>query len=250
MSIPDINIGDASIPRIDIWLAPLKQDLLVPRLPHGVSMALPRVDMPGCVEAHVDSELQTGLTTNDPDRVAIYCDAGMPSFNAMSYEPHKLQPVFKGSLPKFANTEAETPDEPEAPFLPIPKQPIHTANTSKAETSSKPQCEEGELLRNGQCIEVVEPEAPVIAQVAEQYLPPLEAVTTTATIATVATVSALIAKPVADFLLKLIKPMIKKIIGKIKKAMGKQTPVRSVRQRRLAQRSRNRVLRQARDLMG
>ena len=87
-------------------------------------------------------------------------------------------------------------------------------------------------------------------RVVAQYLPPLEAVTTTATIATVATVSALIAKPVADFLLKLIKPMIKKIIGKIKKAMGKQTPVRSVRQRRLAQRSRNRVLRQARDLMG
>ncbi|MBG79149.1 MAG: hypothetical protein CMJ39_00385 [Phycisphaerae bacterium] len=250
MSIPEIVLGNASIDDVGIWVTPIRQDLLIPQLPHGVTMALPRIDMPGCVEAHVDSELQTGLTTNDPDRVAIYCDSGMPSFNSMSYEPNRLVPVFKSELPKFANSEAKPADAPEAPFLPIPTQPIHTATTSEAIASSKPRCEQDEFLRDGKCIKLVKPDIPVIAQVAEQYLPPLEAVTTTATIATVATVSALVAKPVADFLLKLIKPMIKKIIAKIKKAMGKSPPLRSVRQRRLAQRSKNRLLRQARDLMG
>lgn len=213
-------------------------------------MQLPVVNMPGCVEAHVDSELQTGLTTSDPDRVAVYCDSGMPSFNAMSYEPNKLTPVRESTLPKIGNTDTETQESSETPALPIPTQPIQTASTAKRKASSKPQCEDGELLRNGKCIEIVEPETPVIAQVAEKYLPPLEAVTTTATIATVATVSALMAKPVADFLLKLIKPLIKKIIGKIKKAMGAKVQIRSVRQRRLSQRSKNQVIRQARDLMG
>ncbi len=213
-------------------------------------MSLPVVNMPGCVEAHVDSELQTGLTTSDPDRVAIYCDSGMPSFKPMSFQPNRLKPPVKNQLPKIGNTSPETPEPPGVPVLPIPPQPLHTANTSKSSAASKPRCEEDEFLKDGECIAVEQPATPVIVQVAEKYLPPLEAATTTATIATIATVSALLAKPAADFLLKLIKPMIKKIIGKIKKAMGKKVRPRSVRERVLAQRSRNRLLRQARDLMG
>ena len=92
MSIPDVGIAQSSIPDIGTRVEPLSLDLLIPRLPHGVSMDLPVVNMPGCVEAHVDSSLQTGLTTNDPDRVAIYCDAGMPSFSAMYtiYTAHSI----------------------------------------------------------------------------------------------------------------------------------------------------------------
>ena len=114
---------------------------------------------------------------------------------------------------------------------------------------TKPQCEEDEILRDGECITIVRPEHQEFT-IGGKYLPPLEAATTTAAIATVATVSALLAKPIANWLLKLIKPAIKKIIAKIKKMLGKPVPIRSVRQRVLAQRSRYRVLRQARDLMG
>lgn len=213
-------------------------------------MALPVVNMPGCVEAHVDSGLQTELTTSDPDRVAIYCDSGMPSFSAMSYEPNRLKPPVTEGLPKIGDMSTEASEPPEVPALPIPPQPIHTASTSRSKPASKPECKEDEYLKDGECIAIEQPVTPVILEVATKYLPPLEAATTTATIATIATVSALLAKPVADFLLKLIKPMIKKIIGKIKKAMGKKVRPRSLRERVLAQRLRNRLLRQARDLMG
>ena len=59
----------------------------------------------------------------------------------------------------------------------------------------------------------------------EQFLPAPQVVTTTATIAIVATSSALLAKPLADLLLKVVKPAIKKAMGAIQKKLGK-TPYR------------------------
>ena len=55
---------------------------------------------------------------------------------------------------------------------------------------------------------------------AEQYLPSIPIVSTTATIAVVATSSALLAKPLADLLLKVIKPLVKKVIDSGKKKLG------------------------------
>jgi len=63
-------------------------------------------------------------------------------------------------------------------------------------------------------------------------------VVTTASIAVVATTSALLAKPFADILLKVIKPTTKKIIKKIASIRGKEVKVESVKDRRDAQRDR------------
>ena len=255
MSIPDIGLAGASVPDISLYTPPIRTGLLVPQLPSGVSMQLPVVQIPGCVEAHIDSELQTELTTNDPGRVAVYCDSGMPSYDPMSFEPNRLQPVGVNQLPNTGELgrEQEKPDEVAEP-QPLPRQSlpsfnVATANMEEEPVVSRPKCQQNEIIKNGKCIKLVQPENK-IAEVAAKYLPPLEAATTTATIATVATLSALVAKPIADFLLKLIKPMIKKIIAKIKKALGKKVKVRSLRERILAQRARNQLLRQARDLMG
>ena len=57
----------------------------------------------------------------------------------------------------------------------------------------------------------------------EQYLPTVGTVSTTAVIATVATTSALFAKPLADLILRVVKPVIKKVMGKINSALGRQT---------------------------
>ena len=62
--------------------------------------------------------------------------------------------------------------------------------------------------------------------VVEAFLPAPQLVTTTAVIAAVATGSALLAKPLADLLLKVVKPAIKKAIGAIQKKLGK-TPYRA-----------------------
>ncbi len=55
----------------------------------------------------------------------------------------------------------------------------------------------------------------------EAFLPAPQVATTTAVIATVATGSALLAKPLADLLLKVVKPVVKKAIGAIQKKLGK-----------------------------
>ena len=253
MPVPDISIRANTITDIDIRDIPISFSAeAVPSLPEGVSMQLPIIQMPGCVEAHIDSELSPALTENDPSRVAIFCDAGMPSFNSMNYTPEVGVVHPATSVPKVGgeneSPEKAEPDVSQALPLRIPKQPIATARSEKAETS-KPQCGKMQVLLQGKCITIVEPVNPV-KETAVKYLPPLEAATTTATIATIATVSALLAKPIANFLLKLIKPMIKKIIAKIKKALGKKVIPRSCRERIIAQRSRNQLIRQARDLMG
>jgi hypothetical protein len=69
------------------------------------------------------------------------------------------------------------------------------------------------------------------------YLPAAPLVTTTAAVAATATSAAIIARPLGDFLLKAVKPTVKKVIKKIKEKMGKQVAVESVYQRRKFQRS-------------
>ena len=69
------------------------------------------------------------------------------------------------------------------------------------------------------------------------YLPAAPLVTTTAAVAATATSAAIIARPLGDFLLKAVKPTVKKVIKKIKEKMGKKVAVESVYQRRKFQRS-------------
>ena len=61
------------------------------------------------------------------------------------------------------------------------------------------------------------------------FLPSPQQVTTTASIAVVAT-SAALAKPLADLLLKLVKPAVKKAQKKLFGVFGKKTKVESVRE--------------------
>ena len=68
-------------------------------------------------------------------------------------------------------------------------------------------------------------------------------VTTTASIAVVATSSALLAKPVVDLLLKVVKPTVKKVLKKIATMRGKSPKVESLRDRRGQQRIRNKAIR-------
>ena len=66
------------------------------------------------------------------------------------------------------------------------------------------------------CVELYED-----INIVEQYLPSAQVAMTTASIAGVAGASALLAKPLADLLLRVFKPAIKQILGKVNKALGK-----------------------------
>ena len=74
-------------------------------------------------------------------------------------------------------------------------------------------------------------------------IPSAGSITTTASIAVVATTSALLAKPLADLLLKAVKPTVKKVIKKIAAIRGKSAPVQSLRDRQAEQRLRNHAIR-------
>ena len=182
--------------------------------PVTVDIGLPIVQIPGCVEAR-DSTSST-LPTDDPKGNFTVCDAGLPSYDPLQYEPNQV----------ILTTPAEVPKVPEPPEPPVPEIP----ETPK----TPPQT----VVLEEEKVET-EPEIPWV----EEYLPPVSTVTTTASIAVVATTSALLAKPLADFLLKLIKPTIKKILTKLKTMIGKKVKVESLRERRGQQRSRNKAVR-------
>ena len=201
--------------------------------------------MPGCVEAHPDGSPQ--LAQDDPRGARTYCDGSVPSFNPINFEPNQTLPTQK---PKVDTRQPKTPPVPE---LPIPKTPPASAVVecpTPAQQAKEPvgtylegfrkKVTDYQLIGN-QCIQITEkvslPEQ-VIAG-----LPSPGAVMTTGGIAVVATASALAAKPMVDILLKVIKPMVKKVMKKIAKIRGKQEEILSVTERRDLQRERTEAIR-------
>ena len=98
----------------------------------------------------------------------------------------------------------------------------------------------GYKLVGNQCIREVRDVA--LVQQALNGIPPVEVIITTGGIAVVATTSALLAKPFADILLKVIKPTVKKVIKKIATLRGKTPKTLSTSERRIEQRERNRAI--------
>ena len=210
----DINIRNVAIPETHIW--DIQVPSTIPRVvPVTQLIGTPIVNIPGCVTAHEKSDKNDTIVGDDPKGVKVFCDGQVPSYDPIQYEPENMVIERTAPVPKVPSPEAPTPQTPE-----IPKTPPQTAIVE--ETKPEP-----------------EPEIPWT----EEYLPPLGTVTTTASIAVVATTSALLAKPLADLLLKLIKPTIKKVIAKAKKMLGKKIKVESLRERRGQQRSRNKAVR-------
>ena len=95
-----------------------------------------------------------------------------------------------------------------------------------------------------ECIQITE-KVPLPEQIIAG-LPSAGAVMTTGGIAVIATTSALMAKPLADILLKVVKPTVKKVMKKIAKIRGKQPEVLSVRDRQDLQRERSHAIRELR----
>lgn len=178
--------------------------------------------MPGCVPVHPDAKLNPSLLQDDPGRVGTFCPHGqVPSFRPMDFTPNELVVVESDDA---ANQDEGSDEQPEAvkPAA-VPRLPEPSAKASeKTEEPAKP--------------------TKSIIEKAADGLPPVEAVVTTATIAVVAATSALLAKPFADLLLKVIKPTVKKVVKKVSQIRGKPVKVESVRERVLAQRDRNRAL--------
>ena len=163
----------------------------------------------------------------------------LPSFNAMDYRPEEL--VFDPVAP---TPKPSTPETPQAPTPATPNLP-----KPKAAIDEDPRCPplrakevgtviqggnkriSGYELQDGVCVVLYEeiklPEQMINA------VPSLPAATAVALTASVG-VAAGLATP---FLLKAIKPVVKKVLTKVSKAFGKKAPLLSVLERRKAQRA-------------
>ena len=242
IDIRSVEVRDINVPN---WMtAP-------PRIPSAppvtVQVGVPVIDIPGCVEAHIDNKKGTNdkLTEDDPDGARVFCDGNMPSFNPINYNPEELKYEQPPPKPPVVRPP-ETPAPPEVPKDAIPKveeqeePPCPPPNALRIGDVAQNQKERvsGYELQNGICVTLYE-DIPLTAQ----YLPAPQVAATTAVIAVTATSSALLAKPLADLLLKVFKPVIKKVITKVSKLRGKKVKIDSLKERRDLQRERSRAIR-------
>ena len=255
MEIPDIeiDIDDIRIPDIQVYQPPTwatDANAIFAAPPVTQEVGVPIVNIPGCVEAHEQntSKEKSGiLSEDDPKGVKTFCDAGVPSFNPLDYNKDELEFQYEAPVPKVA-----PPEQPEvqAPKTPQTKQAATVNCPTEAQKLKEPI---GTLVENGtkkiieyrlvgkECIPVKENIG--IPDQIIQAIPSAGAITTTGGIAVVATTSALLAKPLADLLLKVVKPTVKKVIKKIAAIRGKSVPVQSLRDRQAEQRLRNHAIR-------
>ena len=255
MEIPDIeiDINDIRIPDIQVYQPPrwtTDANAIFAAPPITQEVGVPIVNIPGCVEAHEQntSKEKSGiLSEDDPKGVKTFCDAGVPSFNPLDYNKDELEFQYEAPVPPVRSPEqpeVQAPKTPEAPRAVTVKCP------TEAQELKEPI---GTLVENGtkkiveyrlvgkECIPVKE-DIGIPDQII-QAIPSAGAITTTGGIAVVATTSALLAKPLADLVLKAVKPTVKKVIKKIAAIRGKSVPVQSLRDRQAEQRLRNHAIR-------
>ena len=230
MSIPTIEIEEVSVQEVYVpnWIQQQPTvDYLVP--PVVLNIGNPIVNMPGCVKTHKDNQyhksglpVDKNLVEQDPDKAMILCDAQVPSYDAMNYEPERLIITREAPIPDVRPPETPpTPDVPDTGDLspneevpcPGPNQPRVGDLTQKGDEKVIGH----ELSEDGKtCVVLYEN-----TTTAEKFLPSTNQVSTTAAIAVVATAAA----AATPLLLRVIKPIIKKTVDTIKKKFGK-TPYR------------------------
>ena len=259
LTIPDITVNGTGIPLIgtetigirdnfvadirDINIRETREWLVNPPqavpidVPVTVNAGTPIVNIPGCVEVHKenakkDPSRNKNLVNDDPKATTTLCDAGMPSYLPADYDARELfwqtintepekgdegvdtqeqEPIEAPSPPPPPPTDGQIPKEVECP-------PKNARRIGDRNQKGDEQVKEYKLTPDGKICETIWEPVPIV----DQYLPSVGVVTTTATIATVATASALFAKPLADLLLKAVKPVVKKVIAKVQKILGKK----------------------------
>ena len=215
--VPGVGIEALKIPHIFTRQVQVEH-AVSPSVPVTVDIGKPIVDIPGCVEVHPENKYPDGTKNKQlakDDDTVTFCDASMPSFNAMDYTPEQL--IITRDVPP---PPVEPPPEP--PTSPEVKPPTIPEGETECPAPNQPRV--GDLTQNGEekvighelqgttCVVLYEPTTPV-----EKFLPSTNQVSTTAAIAIVATASA----AATPLLLRLIKPAIKKLTTTAQKKLGR-----------------------------
>ena len=230
MSIPLIHVDDLGSVQIQNVTVP-NYHVHQPNVNHltppvVLNIGNPIIDMPGCVKAHQDNQyhksglpVDRNLVEDDPDQAMIVCDATVPSYDAMNYEPDQLIITREAGVPPVAPPpEVDPPEVPPTGDL---------GNEEELPCPGPGQLRVGDITQSGDervtghelsadgktCITLYEPTTAV-----EKFIPSTNQITNTLAIAVIATAGAT-ATPI---ILRIVKPIIKKITDSVKKKLGKK----------------------------
>ena len=260
MPIPDIRLNNVRIRDVIVhdvpkWMSSDPPVALPVVPPVTTQVGTPIVNIPGCVEAHKDNSENVNLKNEDDKGIMTLCDAGTPYYTAIDYDRNKI--VLEQEPPKppayKAPPKPEAPEAPKSPAVPKTEAPIPECPT-RAQQLKDPV---GKIVEGNRKIVAYETVGKECLPVFEtlsipdqivQNIPSAGMVTTTASIAIVATSSALLAKPLADLLLKVVKPTVKKVMKKVAALRGKKIPVQSSSERIAEQRQRNQAVKTLRSV--
>ena len=220
--IPRIGVNSIGIESVRTYIINAPK-INTPNVPVVVPMGFPVVNIPGCVEARRSNENEN-LVTNDPDGNLILCDAQYPSYDAMNFVPEELIYIEESKPQRY-----EQPETPPAPEVPKAK-PQDCPPDGAPEVGTK--VEEGtkqiikyELVGN-RC--VTRYKKLNVQQQIIDAIPTVPQVVKTGGITLVATTAALS----TPLLLKAVKPIIKQIVNKVKKILGKKVERPNLSERR------------------
>ena len=226
MSIPNIIVNDPRIfthPISNISIYRLPQPLIFNvHPPVTLQLGFPIVELPGCVTFHPDDQnkvnklpFDKNLVNDDPKGAQTACPNGQyPTYDAINFEPEQTLPTFVTEAPPV-----EPPPPPEVPDTGDVVPP-------KVECPGPGQLRVGDTTQSGDekvighklsddgkvCETLYEATTPL-----EKYVPPLNQVSTVTALAVVATAVAAATR----LLIRIIKPVIKKLWATIQKKLGK-----------------------------
>ena len=220
MSIPQIN--DVNVPTIGIQKIEVPNVYYLPvnqgTLPFILNIGSPIVDLPGCVEYHPDAQKyrrQPNLMEDDDSNTVTLCDGNYPTYDAMDYTPEDLN-IFRETPPPVVQPPPDI-DPPEVP----PTGDLTTETPCPGPgnlrvgdlTQAGDEKVIGHELQGTTCVTLYEP-----TTAAEKFLPSVNQSTTTVAIAVLATAGA----AATPLLLRVIKPVIKKLTTFVQKKLGKK----------------------------
>ena len=213
--MPTINqIPNTAIPRIPVIEIPVEQSL--PNTIHVTRTLPPALSMP-CVTVRSDGTKNSQLFIDDPNGNKLICP--LPSYVPLQYDKKKILLVEEAKTPSNVEQPETDIEQPEVPVVPPEKPPCPDPKKNNPRI--------GDLNAKGtekvvgfkwveetkECVVQYKPTTAV-----EKYLPSLNTVSTTFAITVVATTAATL----TPILNRVLKPLFKQAIGRVKKAIGKK----------------------------
>ena len=223
--IDEINVETIGTPHIHTHRIP-HTNIPIHQVPVTLQLGFPIVEIPGCVKMHQDNinhvtrlPLDKDLVNQDEKGMTILCPHGeYPSYEAMDYTPEQL--IIQREIPP---PPVAPPPDVEPPAIPdtgsvggkkdVPCPGPTQLRVGDVTQSGDERVVGHRLIDDGKtCETLYEPTSTL-----EKYVPPLNQVSTVTALAVVATAGA----AATPLLIRIVKPVIKKLWKIIQSKLGK-----------------------------